>query len=344
MSGADASLDTVQNLRQSLTQDQIELLDEIWQEFLRTGLPVPRRSVHLAFGGPARVQGLAAKLGQRLIVVALGPGQSPKSYLPTLLGVLVASDGEELEDFLVHFLQVLKDRLSAGSTMRTFPSEELLGYDWFERMPIQTVPRLMALPENSIGWGGSSSEKRWEITLPEDIDDLVDVGDLGAYVRRSAAHYWDAPPANDIAATELASSTSTLAAMSRWTELLHPSIRSHALPQYEAGHWRDAVLNAIVAVFDLVRHRTGRDLDGEPLVTQTFGLEKPLLVVADIATKSGQNDQVGFMMIMQGVYKGIRNPKAHSLSHDLTALKAAQYLVLASLLARRVEEAEPRVK
>ena len=33
------------------------------------------------------------------------------------------------------------------------------------------------------------------------------------------------------------------------------------------------------------------------------------------------------------------NPKAHSLAHDLTQLTAAQYLVFASLLARRVEEA-----
>ena len=38
-------------------------------------------------------------------------------------------------------------------------------------------------------------------------------------------------------------------------------------------------------------------------------------------------------------YSGIRTPKAHSMTHDLTAIKAAQYLVLASLLARRIDEA-----
>ena len=45
------------------------------------------------------------------------------------------------------------------------------------------------------------------------------------------------------------------------------------------------------------------------------------------------------MIMLQGVYRGVRNPKAHSLQNDLTATKTAQYLVLASLLARRIEEA-----
>jgi hypothetical protein len=45
------------------------------------------------------------------------------------------------------------------------------------------------------------------------------------------------------------------------------------------------------------------------------------------------------MQIFKGAYQGIRNPKAHSLTHDLTAMKAAQYLVFASLLARRIDEA-----
>lgn len=57
-------------------------------------------------------------------------------------------------------------------------------------------------------------------------------------------------------------------------------------------------------------------------------------------SESGQNDQKGFLQIFNGAYQGIRNPKAHSLNHDLDQNKAAQYLVFASLLIRRVEEAK----
>jgi len=46
------------------------------------------------------------------------------------------------------------------------------------------------------------------------------------------------------------------------------------------------------------------------------------------------------MNILSGAFQGVRNTKAHSLEHDLDQAKAAQYLVFASLLARRVSEAK----
>jgi hypothetical protein len=44
----------------------------------------------------------------------------------------------------------------------------------------------------------------------------------------------------------------------------------------------------------------------------------------------------------EGIYTGVRNVKAHSLAHDLNEVKAAQLLVILSLLARRVEECKER--
>jgi len=123
-------------------------------------------------------------------------------------------------------------------------------------------------------------------------------------------------------------------------ELLHPAIMEHAFTQYSNGHYRDAVFNSIVAVFDLIRKRTGLDLDGDKLVGTAFSLEKAQLILSEIKSESGKNDQKGFMQIFSGAYQGIRNPKAHSLEHDLDKTKAAQYLIFASLLARRVQEAQ----
>lgn len=125
--------------------------------------------------------------------------------------------------------------------------------------------------------------------------------------------------------------------------LLHPIIQQAGLGQYRNGHYRDAVLNSIIAIFDLIRDRTGLQQDGAGLVTEAFAIDRARLVLSDLETVSGRNDQVGFMQIIQGTYLGIRNPKAHSLQHDLDERKAAEYLVLASLLARRIAEAIPRV-
>lgn len=122
--------------------------------------------------------------------------------------------------------------------------------------------------------------------------------------------------------------------------LLHSAVVQSSYEQFKNGHLRDSVLNAVVAVFDLIRDRTGIDADGSNLVNKAFSLTDPYLVLSALDTDSGQNDQKGFIQLFNGSYQGIRNPKAHSLTHDLTETKAAQYLIHASLLARRVSEAQ----
>jgi uncharacterized protein (TIGR02391 family) len=118
-------------------------------------------------------------------------------------------------------------------------------------------------------------------------------------------------------------------------DLLHPIVFEHAFQHYKNGHLREAVLNSIVAVFDLIRERAELAQDGQHLVSEAFSLERPHLIFSELQTESGRNDQKGFLQILSGAYAGIRNPKAHSLQHDLDEHKAAQYLVFVSLLARR---------
>jgi uncharacterized protein (TIGR02391 family) len=81
-------------------------------------------------------------------------------------------------------------------------------------------------------------------------------------------------------------------------------------------------------------------LDGSKLAEKALSLDNPILILSNLTTESGKNDQKGFIQILQGVYTGVRNPKAHSLASDLDRKKALQYLIFASLLARRIEEAK----
>jgi len=121
--------------------------------------------------------------------------------------------------------------------------------------------------------------------------------------------------------------------------LLHPVVVESSYAQFQDGHLRDAVLNSIIGVFDYLRERSELALDGSDLANEAFSTHHPRLILSELDTESGENDQVGFMKIYRGAYQGIRNPKAHSLTTDLTKTAAAQYLVFASLLARRIEEA-----
>jgi uncharacterized protein (TIGR02391 family) len=122
--------------------------------------------------------------------------------------------------------------------------------------------------------------------------------------------------------------------------LLDPTVRAAAARHFHAGDFRNAVLDAVTAVFDKIRERTGLDLDGDRLINQTLSVGAPVLVLSDVDTESGRNDQSGFADIFRGFYRGVRNPQAHTLLHDLDAEKASQYLVLASILMRRITEAQ----
>nr|QJS06383.1 hypothetical protein [Polaromonas sp.] len=136
--------------------------------------------------------------------------------------------------------------------------------------------------------------------------------------------------------------TSQAEKMYSFDSLLHPAIYESSLKQFNDGHLREAVMNSVTAVYDLIRDRTKLKLDGNALASQAFGLEKGILILSELGTESGNNVQKGFMQIYQGIYTGIRNPSAHTLDHDLDAFKAAQYLVMMSLLARRVDESKNR--
>jgi uncharacterized protein (TIGR02391 family) len=122
-------------------------------------------------------------------------------------------------------------------------------------------------------------------------------------------------------------------------ELLHPWIVEHAFEQYRSGHFRDAVLNAFIALGNLIRDKTGIQLDGAALATQALSVKEPRIILSELESESGRNEQIGFMHIIQGSFIGIRNPLVHSIHHDLTEDKAAQYLVLASLLAQKITDA-----
>lgn len=128
------------------------------------------------------------------------------------------------------------------------------------------------------------------------------------------------------------------AAPTGFDDLLHPQIRQAAIKHYQSGDYRNASLDSVVALFDMLRQKTGLDMDGEPLCNQAFSPNGPIVIFSEMETESGRNDQRGFMDMFKGFYRGVRNPKAHTLVHDLDAVKCGQHLIVASMLARRLDE------
>jgi len=123
--------------------------------------------------------------------------------------------------------------------------------------------------------------------------------------------------------------------------LLHERVMKTAKGRFEAGHYADAVeaalkeLNSVVKA--LVKKATGKELDGADLMHQALSPKNPVIILDDLGTESGRNQQTGYMEIFAGAMTGIRNPKAHE-NLTITEERAIHHLFLASLLFNRLDE------
>jgi len=123
-------------------------------------------------------------------------------------------------------------------------------------------------------------------------------------------------------------------------DALHPSIVEVSRQLFEDGHRDGAILQAFTAVHNRVREMSGRrDLDGVDLMAQVLKPDAPILRLADLDDRTGQNIQMGYHRIFMGVMAALRNPNAHELFDHMDEDEALEQLGLASLLMRRLDEA-----
>jgi uncharacterized protein (TIGR02391 family) len=125
-----------------------------------------------------------------------------------------------------------------------------------------------------------------------------------------------------------------------WDDI-HPKILSVAKTRFDTAHYADAVESALKevnsVVKNIVRRKTGNELDGANLMRTAFSLNNPIIVLDDLSTETGKNIQQGYMEIFAGVMIGIRNPKAHD-NLVITPIRAKHFIYLASLLMHKIDE------
>jgi uncharacterized protein (TIGR02391 family) len=121
---------------------------------------------------------------------------------------------------------------------------------------------------------------------------------------------------------------------------LHPRIADVCADLYRGGHYRNAVLDASVALVNLVKEKSRRhDLDGVGLMTTVFSKNKPILAFNELKDKTDEDEQEGMMYLFMGAVLALRNPRAHALPDDSPEM-ALEYIGLISLLAKRAEQAK----
>ncbi len=125
---------------------------------------------------------------------------------------------------------------------------------------------------------------------------------------------------------------------------LHPLVVASSATLVADGHYSSAVLEAFKAVEIRVREVSGIvDKHGSQLMAAAFSEERPILPFNALRSQSERDEQEGFKLLFMGASKGIRNPKAHEIVEQEDADRVLDYLGFASLLMRRLDDAEQRL-
>jgi uncharacterized protein (TIGR02391 family) len=115
---------------------------------------------------------------------------------------------------------------------------------------------------------------------------------------------------------------------------LHLTIQQAAGSLYATGHYRQALLDAYIAVDTAVREKSQLTGSGTRLMELAFSPGNPVLRIG-----ASPDEQQGFMALFRGAMLAIRNPKAHSLNGTHDAQRALEWLSFASVLLRNLDEA-----
>jgi uncharacterized protein (TIGR02391 family) len=130
--------------------------------------------------------------------------------------------------------------------------------------------------------------------------------------------------------------------MLSYLDHLHPYIAKGCSKLFVDGHYAQAVEESAKAVFQYLREVSGLTLDGATLAQQAFSVKNPILAFSDLSDESKRNEQIGFMEMLAAFAKGVRNPLAHTHGKLEEQQKAFEYLCLASLFCRRIDDATPK--
>ena len=121
-------------------------------------------------------------------------------------------------------------------------------------------------------------------------------------------------------------------------EDLHPAIRDAASPLFAVQRYRQGVLDAGLALRDIVRARSGLSEETDStLMGKAFGAKPPAIVVADLTVPTGRNVQRGITYLAEAIVAGVRNRLTHE-SAEIEVPEAMEMLAMMSHVLRLVDQ------
>ena len=121
---------------------------------------------------------------------------------------------------------------------------------------------------------------------------------------------------------------------------LHPKVLKVAEKLFQDGHYPEAIFAAFKSLEAYVKRKSGvKNKSGKDLMAHVFSESNPILKIKYSHPDTAKEEQEGFKFIFMGAMVGIRNPKAHYTIIQRDRARTMQYLALASLLFKTVDDA-----
>lgn len=118
----------------------------------------------------------------------------------------------------------------------------------------------------------------------------------------------------------------------------HPRIVKASRSLFRSGHYPEAILNAYKCIEIFAKEKSGLKGRGVDLMHRVFNEKNPSIKLNRMQEDFEIDEQTGFRFIYAGSMMGIRNPKAHAEVQQKDPYRTLEYISLASLLAKRLEE------
>jgi len=109
---------------------------------------------------------------------------------------------------------------------------------------------------------------------------------------------------------------------------------------FKDSYYAQAVFEALKRLDIYVKEKSNMDDSGKSLMFKVFNIQSPILKLNKLKTQTDRDEQEGYMHLFAGAMQGIRDPKGHDIINLKDPYKALDFLCLASLLFKKVDESK----
>lgn len=164
-----------------LSESEQKVIGTLYEHFRKTGEWIGARTLHQKLGRRI-IENVISQKESQLIIKSKVSGGRTEYYELTFLGIYLSSKAKDDIELLYRYLNLLKQRFNENPEIQELSSSEV-------EVHLNLTKEQSRLLRDFINighiWGGSASiGEEWKFGIPDDIEDLAEIGDPKEYLEQ----------------------------------------------------------------------------------------------------------------------------------------------------------------